>query len=270
MIIIKNNELMIRRFFKTLFPPGPQYSLCYASILIVLSSLVCVPTFCWLFLPELSLSKFNPSPIRNLFLVSSTLSKVPPTAIAEHLRLSADAPTYLHEFSIKEAESSLHALGIFSSLVIEKSPDNKGITIFYTLQTPIAYVGNRSNTLCNLEGSCFLGQPYFPSLNLPQIFFSQEDLKMQKLPKEKMLFTKILLKELAMESPKIIDLSLSDAYPGEIIVTLSSGSLLRLPIKTLDRALDLYKHMKKSPVIESEKQYVYDLRFPNFLLLKAL
>ncbi|WP_100934222.1 hypothetical protein [Candidatus Chlamydia corallus] len=261
---------MIRRFLKTLFPPGPRYSLCYALTFIMLSLLACVPIFCWLFLPELSLSKFNPSPIRNLFLVSSTLSRVPPTAIAEHLYLSADFPTYLHQFSIKEAESSLNALGIFSSLVIEKSPDNKGITIFYTLHTPIAYVGNQSNTLCNLEGNCFLCQPYFPSLNLPQIFFSQEDLEMEKLPKKKMTLAAILLKELAMEFPKIIDLSLTDSYPGEIIVTLSSGSLLRLPTKTLDIALDLYKQTKKSPLIDVEKQYVYDLRSSNFLLLKAL
>ncbi|SPN74018.1 hypothetical protein C10C_0881 [Chlamydia serpentis] len=261
---------MIRRFLKTLFSPGPQYTLCYAATLIALSTVVCVPIFCWLLLPEISLFKPHPSPIRNLFLVSSTLSRVPPTAIAERLHLFADSPTYLHEFSIKEAESILNALGIFSSLAIEKSPDNKGIIIFYTLHTPIAYVGNRSNMLCNLEGNYFLCQPYFHSLNLPLIFFSEEDLAMKKLPAEKMSLVTILMQELVTESPKIIDLSLSDFYPGEIVVTLSSGNLLRLPTKTLNTALDLYKHIQKSSLIDVENQYIYDLRFPNFLLLKTL
>ncbi|ANH78707.1 hypothetical protein Cs308_0537 [Candidatus Chlamydia sanziniae] len=254
-----------------LVSPGPRHSFFYVTMFILISVLLCIPTFCWLFFPEISLlSKPHPIPIKNLFIVSSNPTKISGIIISELLGLSADVPTFLHEFSTKQAEATLHNLGIFSSVTVKKFPDNKGLIISYTLNTPIAYVANQSNTLFNLEGNRFPCQPFFQMLTLPRVFFPIEDLLVPLLPAAKISLVASLLQELARDSLAIIDLSTADDYPGEIIVTLASGSLLRLPRHALKPALDFYKDTKKSLPIDTQEQYIYDLRFSNFLLLKKL
>lgn len=259
---------MARFFFKSIFSPGPKYSVLTAFTVIFLSALICVPTFCLLLFPNQALiSKTKDYPIKNLFLKPTSLHKLPGIVFSELLGLFADESTSLQSFSITQAENTLNRLGIFSSLSIKKVPDYKGIAIFYALKEPIAYVANQSNMLFDLEGDLFPCLPYFPSLNLPQVFFPEHDLSSSNIPKEKTLLITRLLQEFPSLS-MTIDLTTYDTYPGEILISLPSGDFLRLPKQDFSSAIQLYKQAKKHPLIDSNCSYIYDLRFPCTLLLK--
>ncbi|WP_201456347.1 hypothetical protein [Chlamydia sp. 17-3921] len=263
---------MVNSFFKKIFSPGPKFSVFSSFIIIALSSLICVPTLCWLFFPEnIFTSKICDVPIKNLFLKSASLHKLPGIVFSELLELSANDPTFLKHFSVKHAEKTLREIGIFSSIVINKVPDNKGIAIFYSLKTPVAFVANQSNMLFDLKGSCFPCTPFFPPLNLPSVFFSEKDLATLELPKIKTALIMELIEELSFSNLKTIDLTAYDNFPGEIVVSLSSGDILRLPGEAFLSALQLYKIVRTDPsLIDLNSHYIYDLRFPNTLFLKKL
>ncbi|BAE80928.1 conserved hypothetical protein [Chlamydia felis Fe/C-56] len=262
---------MVRSFIKTLFSPGPRYSISYALLCIFLSTLIFIPTIHWLLFPEtFSLPTTKALPIKNIFLVSSSPSRIPEAIFSETLRLSADRPTFLHQFTIKQAEIALKDLGIFSSVSIEKVPDNKGIIIFYSTHSPIGYLGNQTNTLFNYSGEQFPCQPFFTSQKLPQIFFSKQDLEASILPLWKINIATLIIEELKSDPPAIIDMSLTEKYPMEIAVTLSSGNFLRLQYQALREGLKNYHRAQNSTVIDSQQNYVYDLRFPNHLLLSKI
>lgn len=258
---------MVRSYIKTIFSSGPKYSLSYSLLCILLSVLVCIPPIHWFLFPETYtfLSKKH-LPIKNIFLVSSSPYKLPVILFSEILGLSADYPTFLHQFSTKQAETILNNIGVFSSLSIQKVPDNKGIIIFYALHTPLGYFGNQTNTLINSSGQCFPCQPFFKSLNLPKIFFSQQDRERPLLPSWKLAIADLLIKKLQLDPPEIIDMSTTEIYPMEIVVTLHSGSLLRFHYHALQAGLDNYHRMQASIGIEEKCRYVYDLRFPHCVL----
>lgn len=258
---------MLRSYIKTLLSPGPKYSLSYSLLCIALSILVCIPPVHWLLFPEAYtlLSKKN-LPIRNIFLVSSSPYKLSVILFSELLGLSADHPTSLQQFSTKQAEMTLRACGVFSSLSVQKAPDNKGIIIFYSLHTPLGYLGNQTNTLINSLGERFPCQPFFKSLNLPKIFFSQQDIEETTLPAWKIAIADLLIKELQLDPPEVIDVSCTEMYPMEIVVTLRSGHLLRLHYHALQSGLENYRRMQASVSIEEKCQYIYDLRFPYCIL----
>lgn len=259
---------MTRRFFKTLVSPGPRYSLSFALSCILCSVLICIPTLHWLLFPEtFSLFSKKPLPLKNMFLVTTTPYTLPEIFFSEALHLSADHPISLSQFSVKQAEAALEKLNIFSSISIEKAPDNKGIIIYYALHTPIGYLGNRSNTLLNKTGHCFPCQPFFHTLNLPKIFFPLSDLKQNNLPSWKLDIINELTQELHTDPPHIIDLSHTDAYPIEITVTLHSKNILRLRYDQLKSAIMHYHQLQTSTIIEKNHPYIYDLRFPNYALL---
>ncbi|AHK63490.1 Uncharacterized protein M832_06270 [Chlamydia avium 10DC88] len=208
--------------------------------------------------------------MKNIFLVSSSPCKLPVILFSEILGLSADHPTFLHQFSVKHAETTLNNIGIFTSLSVQKVPDNKGILIFYDLHTPLGYLGNKTNTLINSSGHRFPSQPFFKSLNLPKIFFSQQDIEEPSLPSWKIAIAELLIKELHLDPPEIIDMSCTDIYPMEIVVTLRSGHLLRFHYHALQLGLENYHRMQVSMGIEEKSRYIYDLRFPHCVLFSKL
>ncbi|WP_348663196.1 hypothetical protein [Chlamydia vaughanii] len=262
---------MVRSFIKMLFSPGPRYSFSYALLCIFLSTLIFIPTIHWFLFPEtFSFLTRKPLPIKNIFLVSSSHYKISEVIFSEFLELSADNPTFLNQFSIKQAETSLKEVGVFSSVSIEKVPDNKGIIIFYSLHSPIGYLGNQTNTLINQSGQRFPCQPFFKSLNLPKIFFSEEDLRASVLPSWKIDIADLLLDELQSDPPKIIDMSFTEIYPMEIVVTLRSGNILRFRYHALHSGLENYHRVQTSTLLEENQSYIYDLRFANSLLLRKI
>ncbi|QVE49387.1 hypothetical protein SBV42_01215 [Chlamydia crocodili] len=262
---------MVRSFIKMLFSPGPRYSISYALLCIFLSTLIFIPIIHWLLFPEtFSFPTTKALPIKNIFLVSSSPSRIPEVIFSETLQLSADHPTFLHQFITKKAEATLKDLGIFSSIAVEKIPDNKGIIIFYSLHSPIGYLGNQTNTLINHSGEQFPCQPFFKSQKLPEIFFSKKDLNLTILPSWKLDIATLLIEDLKEDPPVVIDLSLTEMYPMEITVSLSSGNLLRFQYHTLREGLKNYHLTQNSAVIDSQQPYIYDLRFHNHLLLSKI
>lgn len=262
---------MVRSFIKMLFSPGPRYSLSYAFLCIFLSILIFIPTIHWLLFPETFLFPTTKAlPMKNIFLISSSPSRIPEAIFSETLQLSADNPTFLHQFTIKQAEATLKDLGIFSSVSIKKVPDNKGIIIFYALHTPIGYLGNQTNTLINHSGERFPCQPFFKTQKLPKIFFPQKDVESSILPSWKIDIASLLIEELKEDPPVVIDLSLTDIYPMEITVSLSSGNLLRFQYHTIHAGLKNYHLSQCTTVMQSRDCHIYDLRFPCHLLLSKL
>ncbi|AFS19930.1 hypothetical protein B595_0978 [Chlamydia psittaci 84/55] len=68
----------------------------------------------------------------------------------------------------------------------------------------------------------------------------------------------------------VIDLSLTDIYPMEITVSLSSGNLLRFQYHTIHAGLKNYHLSQCTTVMQSRDCHIYDLRFPCHLLLSKL
>ncbi|WP_238318217.1 cell division protein FtsQ/DivIB [Chlamydia ibidis] len=254
-----------------LFSPGPRYSFTHALGYITLSVLIFVPTARWLLFPDVScISEGKPVPIKNIFLMPMSQNKLQGTIFSELLELYADSPSYLNQFSTKQAEILLEKQKVFSHIAIKKVPDNKGIVISYALHTPIAYLANKTNTLIDQSGNFFPCQPFFRPLKLPRIFFAKQDLEYPVLPSWKMDIISILLRELMNDVPTSIDVSSTDNYPGEVVITLHSGTLLRLRRNSLEKAIKCYHIARERQLIKQDKQYLVDLRFPNYLLVKEL
>ncbi|MBQ8498589.1 hypothetical protein [Chlamydia sp.] len=252
-----------------LFAKGPVYSLPYSFFCVFISILIFLPIGLWFTLPNFLNFKHSLTPIKTLFLTCTEPPCLPEPFFSDLLHLSADSPLFLQTFSTKSAEHSLHALGVFSFLTIEKVPDHKGLAISYALHKPLAFLGNRTNTFIGFEGQIFPALPFFHSLNLPKVFFSQEALMLPRLPHPLLSIVKTLISTLEIDPPQTIDLSQLDHYPGEFIVSLSSGTLLRFRKDSFLSGIKHYQQGITHGVFSPQHSVICDLRCKDYLLLKC-
>lgn len=259
---------MLRRFISIFTSPGPRYSIFYAVCLIFISTLICLPSALWLFFPERIFATQKSPTIKNIFLKTDSHAKLPAMLFSEILNLSSDQPTLLHHFSTQQAEERLQQTGVFSRLSIQKVSDDKGISIFYSLHTPLAYLGNFQNTLINHSGLCFPCYPFFKPLNLPTIFFHKDDIQHNIVCEQALAPLHLILQKLSCEAIQEIDLSMLHTYPETITIRLASGDLLRLRNHILEQGLSNYLQAKQSLHLPSP--ILYDLRFSDYLLFTHL
>lgn len=249
---------------KKCLSPGPVYSRLRVFCLVTVSVVIVLPIGFWILLPGASFVK-KIHQIKNILLKTDSPYKLSSLLFAELLDLSVDRPRFLQDFSTRQAESLLQQTEVFSSVLVEKASDTKGIIVSYSLHRPIGYVGNATNLLFNREGQVFPCRPFFPVLNLPKVFFSEDDLKEGRLPGFKLqaIFT---IFDVLPFPPAGIDLSTMQRYPGEIVVLLESGAQLRLTEATLEQGLKRY--LQAVTQIDSLSTAVCDLRHPGYLLVK--
>ncbi|WP_213358335.1 cell division protein FtsQ [Chlamydiifrater phoenicopteri] len=256
----------------SIFGPGPKYPPLKSFAYILLSTLICTPLVCWLYLPHLSLKPSRSFPIKNLFLVCpKTSDLLPPVFFSEILGLYADSPTLLKHFSTQRAEATLISTNLFEYLYIDKAPDNKGIVISYSLTQPIAYLGNFSNILFDAKGKCFPCQPFHSPKKLPKIFFAPSDLPQsltQNISSSQLQLAKEIFSSLEEFQISVIDLSKAHLYPYEAVIILQNNLLLRLPLKNWPDAIFLYKKMYPSLIRRFPNMQICDLRLSGHILVK--
>lgn len=259
---------MIKRFFSFFLSPGPRYPIFYALCFVFLSMLICMPSALWFFFPERIFVTQKSPVIKNIFLKTSSTTKLPAVLFSELLHLSSDQPTLLHHFSTSQAEERLKQSGVFSHVSVQKLSDDKGISISYALHTPLAYLGNFQNTLINHSGFRFPCYPFFNPLNLPVVFFHEDDLQQDRVREEALLPLHLILQKLNQDVIQEIDFSTMRTYPEEIIIRLICGDLLRLRYRNLEEGLVHYLQVKEA--LHPPSPTLYDLRFPDYLLFTSL
>ncbi|CRI74087.1 Uncharacterised protein [Chlamydia trachomatis] len=71
-----------------------------------------------------------------------------------------------------------------------------------------------------------------------------------------------------MDPPSIIDLSQIDHYPGEFVVSLSSGTLLRFRKDSFLPGIQHYQQALSLGAFSPQQAVICDLRCEDYLLLK--
>lgn len=89
--------------------------------------------------------------------------------LAELLDLSLDRPMNLYQFNIKEATKTLLNHPLIKEVAIKKILPGT-LYIDYCMRTPIAFVGDFTNTAIDEEGYLFPYRPFFTPKRLPSIY----------------------------------------------------------------------------------------------------
>lgn len=93
--------------------------------------------------------------------------------LAELLNLSLDQPINLYQFNVQEAVHILLTHPLIKSASVKKILPGT-LFIHYEMRTPIAYVGDFSNTMVDEEGYLFPFRPFFTPKRLPTLYLGLE------------------------------------------------------------------------------------------------
>ena len=91
------------------------------------------------------------------------------TYLAQLLDLSWDRPRHLYQFDLQEAKQKLLASPLIKQATIKKVLPHT-LSIAYQLRTPIAHLGDYTNTVMDQEGYLFPFAPFFTSSPLPTLY----------------------------------------------------------------------------------------------------
>lgn len=89
--------------------------------------------------------------------------------LAELLDLSADHPFNLYQFNVKEAQRKLEESPLIKEATIKKIKPGT-LFIHYKMRTPIALLGDYTNTAVDEEGFLIPLKPFFSKKQLPVIY----------------------------------------------------------------------------------------------------
>lgn len=89
--------------------------------------------------------------------------------LAEILGISADHPTNLYAFDIKQGEKKLKSSPLIASAQIKRMPPN-ALYIDYEARKPVALLGDYSNVAIDKQGHLFPVVPFFSPKELPEIY----------------------------------------------------------------------------------------------------
>jgi len=127
--------------------------------------------------------------------------------LAQLLDLSLDQPISIYMFDEEEGEKKLIASPLIKKVKITKIRPGT-LYIDYQVRTPMAYLGEYSNTAIDQEGYLFPFQPFFTPKVLPAIYFSRfkSDVKWGESLKTKEEF------QLAINVLKKLQSSINDSF----------------------------------------------------------
>lgn len=93
--------------------------------------------------------------------------------LAELLHLSADLPSNLYAFDLEEGERRLLRSPLIKAAVLKRIPPGT-LYVHYQVRTPLAYIGELTNTAVDEEGVLFPFTPFFTPKKLPKLWFGFE------------------------------------------------------------------------------------------------
>ncbi len=109
-------------------------------------------------------------------LVQAPREALNPSFFEELFDLSVDQPPSCYAFDLEAAKNKLAALPVMRHSSVKVLPPHT-LYIEYILRTPIAYLGNITNTLLDQEGIMFPAEPFFTPKRLPEFYLDLKDAK---------------------------------------------------------------------------------------------
>lgn len=222
--------------------------------------------------------------------------------LAELLSLSLDRPINLYQFKTKEAIQTLLRDPLIKSTNIKKILPGT-LYIHYQMRTPIAYIGDFSNTAIDEDGVLFPYRPFFTPKRLPTLFLGLEKEAYQwgdclkGDPSFKLTLTLLQqFKQLQLEKFALRQLDVShaaaDSYgQRQIILVLDKGSLeksdsshptifLRLSSDHTTQDLENFRTLQATLIQEKDgglakiqssdrSEMIIDLRIPHLAFVKT-
>ncbi|MCB1111989.1 MAG: hypothetical protein H7A37_03045 [Chlamydiales bacterium] len=94
---------------------------------------------------------------------------LPTSYLAELLDLSVDRPTNLYRFDVKKGVKKLLGSPLIKNATIQKVIPGT-LYIDYALRTPVAFLGDYSNTAVDSEGYIIPFKPFFTPKRLPTLY----------------------------------------------------------------------------------------------------
>lgn len=94
--------------------------------------------------------------------------------LAEMLGLSVDQPKNLYAFDLKEGKKKLLALPIIKDAFLKKIFPGT-LQVNYQLRTPIAFLGEYTNTAIDRDRIVFPFKPFYTPKKLPEIYLGEEN-----------------------------------------------------------------------------------------------
>lgn len=223
--------------------------------------------------------------------------------LAELLELSLDQPINLYLFDLRAAEKKLLACPLIKSVFIQKIRPGT-LYIRYEMRTPVAYVGDFSNTAVDVEGCLFPFRPFFTPKKLPVVYLglAEGDGKwgscLVNQDRLKLAFDLLtFFKESHASDLQIKQIDVSEAYADsygqrQIVVVLEEG--LDIPSKVVGQAFllrlntEYYKQnianffslqtmlneqkKEKLPIKKrghpADRHVIVDLRIPHLAFIK--
>lgn len=200
--------------------------------------------------------------------------------LAELLNLSVDRPVNLYGFNSKEAVQKLLESPLIKEATVRKIRPGT-IHVDYTLCTPIAYLGDCSNTALDERGVVFPFKPFFTPKKLPEIYLGIDGDEGDKDNSSlSMLWGKALKGsriDLAFSLLELLKEHCCDPISSLIRIDVSNAfaySYGRRQI-VLEFSDKMQKVVEGNPTIETRKEILrlspenYEQQLANYLLLRS-
>lgn len=267
---------MFRWGLITLFlQPGPRYKWSKVALILFCSLAICGSAaglgwyYYWVVRP-LIVSKKNTGTILAIAQTSRSGRSLEGVFLAEAMGLCIDRQAPLDLF---EAKEKLLKTDLFKNVSLKII---KPHTLFvdYELRSPIATLGNYTNTLIDEEGVFFPSAPFFSPRLLPEIRLEHLQFSTpwgEKMPQTHLTMAATILRLLGKRSSIRIDLSQADeatAGKKQIIVLLNKTRILRLTTKNYPQELSRYLILEKTILNQDSSPLVVDLRIPDIAYIE--
>jgi POTRA domain, FtsQ-type len=130
----------------------------------------------WLYYLHVKEVRYHDEQYHIVAIVQDTSSNesVKTMALAEILQLSLNEPTNLYEFNTKEAVEKLLKCPVIKNAIVKKILPGT-LYIQYEMRTPVAYVGDFTNTFIDEEGILFPSCPFYSSKRLPIFYLGLQE-----------------------------------------------------------------------------------------------
>ncbi len=193
--------------------------------------------------------------------------------LAEILELSSDHPTNIFDFDVQEGANKLLSTHVIEKVDIKKV---KPATLYidYEVRSPLAHLGELSNTLVDREGVLFPEHPFYSPKKIPTLYLGGKELRWgEKIDSTKLSLANAILETLNGLHVTLVDLSLADAKTlgtREIVVMVQHKKALhtlRLPTERWAEALHHYTLLVKSVLSTSPQSTIIDLRLVDMAFL---
>ncbi len=187
-----------------------------------------------------------------------------PGLLEELFDLSTDQPTNCYLFDVEAARRKLLALPLVREGNVKVLPPHT-VYVEYLLRTPVAYLGNFTNTLIDAEGVAFPAEPFFTPKRLPEFYLDLSD--REGFARAMALVERFSGEPIRVKRVDLSEMNAASCGRREIVVTIECNGmdhLLRLDPDHWEEGVNKYCLLRD----RLEGPAIVDLRLPRMALLR--